>query len=160
MSLDSWRYNPQTQEFAHEWLRSKCPERKSCRYPRKHSSKQDRNSIRIVAERHGGWLTASIDVDIEDESPTSQHWPGHFLFLSLQLRFNLRKATCPQSQIDAYLSYNTREVAAKDYRVPIEKYTRGKLELIYAQEGWRIRHLNQLRRALEFWNAEKLDDED
>jgi hypothetical protein len=143
-----------------EWLRSKHAAHKSCRYPNKNGG-LDRNSIRVATDRYRGKLTVTIDVDIEDEYPLERHWPGPFLLLSLQLRLNLRRETCPQSQLDAYLSYNTREVAlTKNYQVRIEEYTRGKLALIHTQEGWQIRHLNQLRRALEFWNVQKTEDEE
>jgi len=151
--------DPPVQESAIEWLRENAAH-KHCRYPYKNSTGQDHNSIRVATDRYRGKLTVSIDVDIEDEHHPEQRWPEHFLLLSLQLRLNLRKASCPQSQVDAYLSYNTRKVAVtKEYQARIERYTRGKLALIYTQEEWRIRRLSDLRHALQFWNAEKIEDE-
>lgn len=149
------------QGTAIEWLRSKHAAHKHCRYPHRNGSKPNRSSFRIATDRYRGKLTVSIDVDIEDELTEKQPWPGHFLCLSLQLCLDLRKATCPQSQLDAYLSYNTWEVAVtKEYQTRIEEYTRGKLALVYSHREWRIRNLNNLRYALEFWSAEKIEDDE
>jgi hypothetical protein len=160
MSPVSWNYSKlQVEESATEWLRRNATH-KNCRYPKKNLDKKDRNAIRIGTDCYRGRLLVSIEVDIEDKPSTQQHWPGAFLYLSLQLRLNLRQSTVSQEQLDAYLSYDSREVAVtKKYQAWIEQYTRGKLALNYDQQEWRIHNLNQLRHALEFWNVDELRDE-
>lgn len=131
-----------------KWLRSSGTHRK-----KRH--RVENSSIFILTGFKKNPIDVTIEVEVEGTPENTCALHGRFLHLCLRLRLFTLKTPIRQKQIDAFMTYDNREVATNtaDYIRRIEEFTgqRGRLPLTYTNTGWRV-DIKALRQAIQNWD--------